>query len=141
MPRRQLISSDQAVPAKRQHTAPCDDCPWSRMALAGWLGPGTVDEWLATAHGDARIDCHTLVGAQCAGGAIYRANVCKLPRDPSQLRLPANRDRVFSSPAEFVQHHRGGGPKRWVEGKGWQTMILGPVGQAQRKRPRSKKKT
>lgn len=101
----QLLSSDDAVPAQGQHTKPCSDCPWARNALAGWLGSMTPEQWLANAHGEARIDCHTLAGAQCAGAAIYRANMAKLPRDASLLRLPADRERVFATPAEFRTHH------------------------------------
>lgn len=103
--RRQLIASDEAVPAKGQHTHPCSDCPWARTALPGWTGGLPTRQWLAAAHGDERIDCHTLRGAQCAGSAIYRANVCKISRDPKVLRLPADRVTVFSNPAEFEAHH------------------------------------
>jgi len=41
---------------------PCNDCPWRRKSCAGWLGPFGIK--------------------QCAGAAVYRANVCKSPRDP-----------------------------------------------------------
>lgn len=102
--KRQLISSDQAVPAKCQHTKPCSDCPFSRDALNGWLGGGTVDEWIMTAHGDHEMPCHTLKGAHCAGAAIYRANVCKRPRFDN-FRLPADQENVFSTPMEFKAHH------------------------------------
>lgn len=105
MTRRQLISSDEAAEAKGQHEKPCSDCPWARAALHGWLGGLSVDEWLAAAHGEANIECHALQGAQCAGAAIYRANMCKLPRDPDILRLPANRASVFATPMEFREHH------------------------------------
>jgi hypothetical protein len=102
---RKLISSSEAVPAKCQHTSPCSDCPWSREALPGWLGGPSADEWLKRAHGEEVIDCHTLRGAQCAGAAIYRANVCKRTRHPQALRLPADREAVFATPQEFKQYH------------------------------------
>jgi hypothetical protein len=105
--RRKLITSSEAVPATRQHDKPCSDCPWRRKSLAGWLGSMSVDEWLRAAHGESRIDCHALLGAQCAGAATYRTNVCKTPRDPALLVLPANRARVFASPMEFERHHSG----------------------------------
>ncbi len=63
------------------------------------------------AHGETQFECHTKHDAstgdahQCAGSAIYRANVCKSPRDPDTLQLPANREAVFSSPMEFLKHH------------------------------------
>ena len=102
---KQLISSDQAVHAKRQHKTPCSDCPWARTALNGWLGGAAVEDWLREAHGERQVPCHTLNGAQCAGIAIYRRNVCKSPRNPDALCLPADREKVFSSPMEFTAHH------------------------------------
>lgn len=103
--RGQLMTSDEAVKAKRQHKRPCSDCPWSRKSLPGWVGSATPDEWIQEAHGEARIECHTRDGAQCAGAAIYRANVCKSVRDPSTLELEPDTTRVFSKPSEFVDHH------------------------------------
>lgn len=100
-----ITSIDEAKRAKGQHKKPCGDCPWRRKATAAWLGGVDRDDWLREAHGEARIDCHTLVPAQCAGAAIYRANVHKSPRDRSLLVLPEDRARVFASPAEFREHH------------------------------------
>lgn len=120
--RRRLVTSDQAVPAKGQHSKPCSDCPWARTALCGWLGSNTIDEWIAMAHGETRIDCHTRTGAQCAGAAIYRANVAKSPRDQTLLRLPRDAEHVFATANEFFEHHssapRGEGrprPRRRID--------------------------
>lgn len=95
---------------------PCFDCPWRRNAAPGWLGPHTAEEWEQIAHGEAAIACHiTLDGdkgwesagvLQCAGVAIYRANVCKQPKDPAVAVLPADKDLVFSF-GEFVEYHDG----------------------------------
>ena len=103
--KRRLISSEEARPAAGQHKKPCSDCPWARTSLPGWLGSASVEEWVAEAHGEGVIECHALTGAQCAGAAIYRTNVCKSPRDPSILLLPADRERVFAAPKEFTSHH------------------------------------
>ncbi len=100
-----IVTSEQAQPAKGQHTKPCRDCPWRRVAVEGWLGPMTGPEWIAFVQSDAQIDCHTLLGAQCAGAAIFRANIGKLPRDRVALRLPRDRERVFASPTEFLDYH------------------------------------
>lgn len=108
----QLISSAEAVPAKAQHKTPCSDCPWARASLNGWLGGVSIEDWIAEAHADAPIECHVLAGAECAGAAIYRSNVCKTPRF-AKLRLPADRKVVFATPAEFREHHaRGPGGAR-----------------------------
>lgn len=102
--RRKLISSDEAKTAKKQHTTPCSDCPWSRESLQGWLGGMSAQDWVEYAHGAELVACHAVRNQQCAGIAIYRANVCKLPDAPS-IKLPANRQQVFSSPMEFCKHH------------------------------------
>ncbi len=102
--RKRLVSCDEAVDVKKQHKKPCGDCPWARAALNGWLGGLTADEWLAEVRGDGVIDCHTRRGAQCAGAAVFRSNICKLPLDPA-IRLPADRETVFASPAQFAEHH------------------------------------
>lgn len=109
--RKQLLSIDEAVEAKSQHRKPCSDCPFARASLPGWLGGLTVDEWLADLHhpGEVMIDCHTRRVAQCAGSAIYRANICKRPRPGSPvLVLPADKELVFSSPIELKAHHERG---------------------------------
>lgn len=103
-----ITSSESARRCNKQHKKPCHDCPWRRVALPGWLGGAEPTDWIADAHGEARIACHTVVGdpqPQCVGAAIYRANNHKLPRDRTILRAEANHDTVFSSPGEFMEHH------------------------------------
>lgn len=105
--KRRLTTIDEAVLAKRQHTKPCHDCPFLRDSFAGWLGGMPIKEWLAALHSETVIDCHTKKGVniQCAGAAIYRANVCKLPSHEEILVLPVDRELVFATPMEFIGHH------------------------------------
>ncbi len=94
---------------------PCNDCPWRKQSLPGWLGPMAAEDWVALAMSDQPVACHMTLdedfsweGAfQCAGAADFRANICKLPRDPDVARGAPN-DAVFSSPAEFVAYHKVG---------------------------------
>lgn len=108
--KRRLISSDEAVVGKVQHKKPCSDCPWARTALNGWLGGGSIDDWLFTAHSDHVVDCHTIKNTQCAGLAIYRKNVCKRV-EPPNLVLDRDEALVFGTPMEFRAHHEAM-PKR-----------------------------
>lgn len=101
----QLVSADEATRATCQHTEPCNDCPWRRTSLNGWLGSMTPEEWIRVAHSDSTVECHTALGAQCAGIAIYRRNVAKYALPPN-LRLEANRQDVFAMPFEFLDHHK-----------------------------------
>lgn len=103
--RKQLLTSEDAVPAKGQHKSPCSDCPFARTALKSWLGGLSVTQWLAGVHLEMRVECHVFEGAQCAGAAIFRGNICKLPRDPDTLRLPADHKKVFSNDHQFEEHH------------------------------------
>ncbi len=105
MARRRLIASDEAVPARAQIERPCSDCPLSRGSLNGWLGGGTPEEWGHALHSESPMNCHVLEGAQCAGAAIYRSNICKRMVDKSLLVLPPDRETVFSNRAEFLSHH------------------------------------
>lgn len=101
--------------------SPCGECPWRRISLPGWLGPFEAGEWVALAHSDEPIACHTTLGVQpdedsqvvwldprirqCAGAATYRANVAKRPRTLGVITGPVDRVKVFATPAEFKEHH------------------------------------
>ena len=106
MKQRKLIIGADAVRTKAQHTQPCSDCPWARDALPGWLGSNTIEQWLEAAHGESLIDCHTMTPWQCAGAAIYRANVAKRCRTRDILALPPDAEQAFTSPQEFINHHK-----------------------------------
>lgn len=114
----QFMSEQDARPFKRQHQAPCSDCPWARKAIKGWTGPNSAQAWLRTAHDYwHRIACHTrlIFGSaerghwECAGAAIYRANVHVIRYEEKKLLvLPANKISVFATPNEFLAHHGRG---------------------------------
>jgi hypothetical protein len=97
---------------------PCNDCPWRRNAAPGWLGPYTAEEWVQLAHSDEPIACHLTIEVedsweegvirQCAGAAIYRANVCKSPRNPEVVVLPSDTETVFATPNQFMDYHDRG---------------------------------
>lgn len=103
--RRRFVSSDTAVQTKTQHRKPCADCPFSRRAIPGWIGLRTVDEFLRDAHGETYLECHCTTNKQCAGAAIFRANVIKSCRDPGHLRLEPDKEIVFATNDEFRNHH------------------------------------
>lgn len=96
---------------------PCNECPWLRTSVPGYLGPSSAEEWIEMAHGETPIACHMTIEhdgqdwselRQCAGAAIFRANVCKTPRHPMVARAKPNTEAVFSWNDEFLEHHEGG---------------------------------
>jgi hypothetical protein len=107
----------------KQHRAPCKECPFRRVAPAGWLGGYTPSGFLWVAQGEQRMPCHLRMkkldgvdyahpgnAPQCAGRAIFWANQIKRPRVPEDgiLELPKNTELVFEWPAEFLSHHENG---------------------------------
>jgi hypothetical protein len=121
--RGQLLTSDQAKPFRRQHKAPCSDCPWARKSLRGWTGAHKIEAWLWIARDYWHaIACHTRRIAagipqpdkelrragfwECAGAAIFRANTAvRYFEGRPLLRLPANTVTVFADAHEFSAHH------------------------------------
>jgi hypothetical protein len=90
----------------QQQISPCGACPWRRKAMPGWLGSEhNAEEWIQVAHSDSTAECHEREPHRCAGLAIYRANVGKRLRDPKELVLPKDKETVFASPQEFLNHH------------------------------------
>lgn len=107
--------TDMLQPKKK----PCNECPWRRCHPQGWTGPYTAAQWLQVVQSDHAIACHQTIGnndqdkselRQCAGAAVFRSNILKLPQDHTVATLPADRVKVFSTPDEFLEHHSVDGP-------------------------------
>ena len=101
-----------------QHrSTPCGSCPFSRAVKPGTLGGSHPTVFVGQSIGPFVLNCHTADGyehkrtdclavAQCAGAAIFRANLGVADRLPDAIhKLPADHELVFSSHAELVSHH------------------------------------
>lgn len=105
---------------------PCNDCPFRRTALPGWLGEGSADDFVKGAladYADYPLPCHLTIdyndedwretqyenAALCAGALIFCRNNAKSPRDPQRngwvMSVDADKETVFSRPWEFYEHH------------------------------------
>lgn len=98
---------------------PCPDCPFSRGVKPGALGGSSIPTYLGQAHGPFMLPCHkhcdfddpdwkakARYTPQCAGAAMFRANVGVAGMMPEAIHaLPSNPDQVFASAAEFLAHH------------------------------------
>lgn len=92
--------------------APCRECPFRRASVPGWLGGteiGAARDYAAVAHSDQDLNCHMHLHRSCTGLAVYRRNVAKKPRGGPALAavdaVSPDRESVFTSPIEFIQHH------------------------------------
>jgi hypothetical protein len=98
----------EATEVDKQITKPCEDCPFRRNAIPGWLAGQSPADYCSMAHSETLIECHCHVKdgkhIQCAGAAIYRANTFKRVALPC-ITLPADRKSVFATPVEFLEHH------------------------------------
>lgn len=103
-------------------TKPCNDCPFRRNAMRGWLGPWRV-ETLLRVIGHSAFACHQTIRPggdydeeaphleSCAGMAIFLNNKVERSRDPSNayhqglLKNSEHATGVFSSSMEFTDYH------------------------------------
>jgi hypothetical protein len=112
----------------KQHSKPCGECPWRKESAAGWLGASTPVEFLQQSESGIKMPCHLHINyeqddweneidnvPECAGRSIHIANRCKSVS--GILKLPADRDTVFSNPQDFIDHHS--------HGRGKKIMIIG----------------
>lgn len=94
---------------------PCEECPFRRDSVPGHIGPYAAHDWPNMAHAEGPIACHMTIKGdegwgqdgmkQCAGAAIFRANIMKSPRHPKVARLPADKQLVFAWDDELIAHH------------------------------------
>jgi len=109
---------------KNELNKPCNECPFRRDSLPGYLGNySSPEEFIAETMSDTEQPCHMSVDYEdpdwvsslgdkanhCYGSLVFFRNICKMSRDPDRPRAEANHDEVFSSPSEFTSHHKG----RW----------------------------
>lgn len=113
------------APTKGHPTKQCSECPFRRVAPAGWIGaherPAEITDIVMA---DQKFPCHTAVnkleedGADfetavkaapyCIGSIIMMNNTCKLSHNSFVRDLQkrvGKSDDVFANAGEFVVHH------------------------------------
>lgn len=95
---------------------PCAECPFSKATAPGMTGGSDPGVYIGQGMGPFFLPCHmdpkyyedrnSLELTQCAGAAIYRANIGVSDIMPDTLlSLPPDKDLVFADPAELLSHH------------------------------------
>lgn len=105
---------------------PCNECPFRKIAMSGWLGPWKPRE-LVDSLQMTPFPCHKTIPfgedgipfsdprlKGCAGAAIFLNNKCELSRametSTHQFELigipQEEKDKVFGNAEEFVDYHK-----------------------------------
>lgn len=100
--------------------SPCAACPFSKAVKPGALGGSEPETYIGQAHGPFLLPCHkacdfddpdwkvkTIDTPQCAGAAIFRANIGVADKMPPAIHALPPSDAVFTSEAAFLAHHKG----------------------------------
>lgn len=83
---------------------PCQDCPFRKDTLKGWLGAERMAEIVAA---DSFV-CHKKTDMQCAGHMLMNGQNNAFVRLATRLRIPLNlggSDKVFASATACIEHH------------------------------------
>lgn len=107
-----------------RHKTPCAECPWRKVAPAGWLG-GHPAEYYADAVANNEVPaCHQRDHgpdsdntSMCAGALSVMSNACILPHKTeggpeARTEVGKNPD-TFGHPAQFFKHHTGNDYVPW----------------------------
>lgn len=107
-------------PEENTNRKPCKECPFARHVQPAVAGLGDPCRYVGQAVGPFWLPCHEAPGyeenkfapdnveriPQCAGAAIYRANVGVLHKfSAAFLHAEKNTELVFASHAELLAHH------------------------------------
>jgi hypothetical protein len=97
---------------------PCVNCPWSPKVKPGALGGSEPQVFLGQAFGPFILPCHKACDfndpewkgkmdttPQCAGAAMFRANVGMSPMLPAEIHKLPRSSKAFSRPEDFLGHH------------------------------------
>ena len=102
---------------------PCEECPFRRTAMKGYLGSYDNVDHFFTAHvqADNPNPCHMTMdysienwqeefnagvhGKLCKGQAIFYANMCKIDRYNVIPRVRRNIKTIFQWAHEFLEYH------------------------------------
>lgn len=85
--------------------APCQDCPFRKDSLRGWLGGDRTAEILAA---DSFV-CHKKTDMQCAGHMLINGDENAFVRIARRLRIALNlsgAEKVFANKAACIEHHK-----------------------------------
>ena len=97
---------------------PCDECPFRKKSLKGWLGGETPQSTLDFVNGEADFACHKTrhkeesAMSRCKGFLMFTRKMCKIPKYNKDLQTAVMKI-DFKSPQldeiltriEFIPHH------------------------------------
>lgn len=131
---------------------PCRDCPFTRACPPGKLGGSSALTFVGQVHGPFWLPCHShtnyadpnwktdISKPQCAGAAMFRANVGVAELMPDGLLAATPDASVFASAAEFLAHHApvdGGELRQFTSPKSVERLVRWQMNKSAVKRMKS----
>lgn len=100
-PRKKLTDKSSNLP---NMPSPCQDCPFRKDSLPGWLGSSRMGDYLSK----GSFVCHKKHDLQCAGHMLIRGEENTFVQMAGRLGIPlvlTGRELVFDTQAECIAHH------------------------------------
>lgn len=99
-----------------KHKQPCNECPWRKKSLAGWLGGHSAEYYADAVQKNEIPPCHNVDfgpdddrSAFCVGALAVGSNQCILPRNTDGAQAAqkkiTKKDACFGSVYAFYEHH------------------------------------
>lgn len=86
--------------------APCRECPYVEGRTRGFTGPYAPEDLHSIAASELKFPCHMTMkgesGPRCRGIDLYRAQLCKSPRDPTERAEQAETVKVHGETEKAV---------------------------------------
>lgn len=98
---------------------PCDECPFKKNSLKGWLGGETAESTFEMVKHETDFACHKTRDkekpsemSRCRGFLLFTRKICKIPKYNQELKeivekidfKTANNANILGL-AEFFEHH------------------------------------
>ena len=103
---------------KNNLTKPCNECPFRKKSLPGWLGGETTESTLDFVRHEADFACHKTRHkpetemSRCRGFLMFTKKICTIPKYNAELAAAVKKidhkskqmDEILGI-TEFVPHH------------------------------------
>lgn len=94
---------------------PCDECPFRKNSIPGWLGAETAESTFHHVTNEGDFACHKTrskplsLMSRCKGSLLFLKKACKSPKYNEELKVALKKEKGDTSNIllvnEFFNHH------------------------------------